>query len=127
MDAAALEARHFGEVACRDFRESVLAVLPHRCCLHKNCRYSWCESFCCDTLSKVFLLKRAAPMLELTRGDKWLQSKGLPGLHYLARGFFSRPGDVHNTVYDSQDIYYGRSCAACSGSHAMCDNHYNNV
>ncbi|KAK9916603.1 hypothetical protein WJX75_004756 [Coccomyxa subellipsoidea] len=30
MDAAALEARHFGEVACRDFRESVLAVLPHR-------------------------------------------------------------------------------------------------
>lgn len=33
MDAAALEARHFGEVACRDFRESVLAVLPHRCAL----------------------------------------------------------------------------------------------
>ena len=33
MDAAALEARHFGEVSCRDFRESVLAVLPHRCAL----------------------------------------------------------------------------------------------
>jgi hypothetical protein len=30
LDAAALQARHYGEVACRDFRESVLAVLPHR-------------------------------------------------------------------------------------------------
>ena len=36
MDAAALEARHFGEVACRDFRESVLAVLPHRCNAHRR-------------------------------------------------------------------------------------------
>lgn len=31
LDAASLEGRHYGEAACRDFRESVLAVLPHRC------------------------------------------------------------------------------------------------
>ncbi len=30
MDAEKLAARHFGEVSCRDFRESVLHVLPHR-------------------------------------------------------------------------------------------------
>lgn len=31
LDAASLEGKHYGEVACRDFRESVLAVMPHRC------------------------------------------------------------------------------------------------
>ena len=30
LTANHLEARHYGEVACRDFRESVLAVMPHR-------------------------------------------------------------------------------------------------
>jgi hypothetical protein len=30
LTAASLEGRHYGEVACRDFRESVLAVMPHR-------------------------------------------------------------------------------------------------
>ena len=30
ITASHLEARHYGEVACRDFRESVLAVMPHR-------------------------------------------------------------------------------------------------
>lgn len=30
LTASHLEARHYGEVACRDFRESVLAVMPHR-------------------------------------------------------------------------------------------------
>ena len=31
LDAASLEGRHYGQASCRDFRESVLAVLPHRC------------------------------------------------------------------------------------------------
>ncbi len=30
ITASSLEGRHYGEVACRDFRESVLAVMPHR-------------------------------------------------------------------------------------------------
>jgi len=30
ITANSLEGRHYGEVACRDFRESVLAVMPHR-------------------------------------------------------------------------------------------------
>lgn len=30
LDAKQLEGTHYGEVACRDFRESVLAVMPHR-------------------------------------------------------------------------------------------------
>ena len=30
LDARQLEGAHYGEVACRDFRESVLAVMPHR-------------------------------------------------------------------------------------------------
>lgn len=31
LEAAALEGHHYGEAACRDFRESVLRALPHRC------------------------------------------------------------------------------------------------
>lgn len=30
LDAAALAGRHFGEASCREYRESVLEVLPHR-------------------------------------------------------------------------------------------------
>ena len=30
LDAKALEGRHYGDASCRDFRESVLSVLPHR-------------------------------------------------------------------------------------------------
>lgn len=29
LDASKLEGRHFGEASCRDYRESVLHVLPH--------------------------------------------------------------------------------------------------
>lgn len=29
LDAEKLEGRHFGEASCRDYRESVLHVLPH--------------------------------------------------------------------------------------------------
>ncbi len=31
LDAAALEGHHYGEVSCRDFRQSVLQAMPHRC------------------------------------------------------------------------------------------------
>lgn len=30
LDASALSARHFGEAECREFREAVLDVMPHR-------------------------------------------------------------------------------------------------
>ena len=31
LDAQSLSARHYGEVSCREFRESVMHALPHRC------------------------------------------------------------------------------------------------
>ncbi len=30
LDAKSLNSRHYGEVSCRNFRESVLAAMPHR-------------------------------------------------------------------------------------------------
>ena len=30
LDASALEGHHYGEVSCRDFRQSVLQSMPHR-------------------------------------------------------------------------------------------------
>ena len=30
LDAASLASRQFGEVSCREFRESVMQVMPHR-------------------------------------------------------------------------------------------------
>lgn len=30
LDAASLASRQFGEVSCREFRESVMHVMPHR-------------------------------------------------------------------------------------------------
>lgn len=30
LDANSLEGKHYSEVACREFRESVVATLPHR-------------------------------------------------------------------------------------------------
>lgn len=33
LDAKAVQSHHYGEVACRDLRESILTVLPHRCTL----------------------------------------------------------------------------------------------
>ena len=34
LQAEHLSARHYGEASCRDFKESVLAAMPHRYC---NC------------------------------------------------------------------------------------------
>lgn len=41
LDARALEGRHYGDASCRDFRESVLSVLPHRC-VHRQPLMSMC-------------------------------------------------------------------------------------
>lgn len=31
LDEKALEGRHYGDASCRNYRESVLSMLPHRC------------------------------------------------------------------------------------------------
>lgn len=40
LDAASLSARHFGEVSCKEFRESVLEVLPHRWTSRTDTRFA---------------------------------------------------------------------------------------
>jgi hypothetical protein len=44
LDASALSARHFGEAECREFREAVLDVMPHR----------WVSRRCLDMPSCTF-------------------------------------------------------------------------
>lgn len=40
LDAAALAGRHFGEASCREYRESVLEVLPHRWTARGDTRFA---------------------------------------------------------------------------------------
>lgn len=51
LDAQSLSNVHFGEASCRDFRDSVLRALPHRCC-----------ALLCSDISMQALLCSAFPV-----------------------------------------------------------------